>query len=212
VSRATTDHSLPHPDDWGLLAFSRVGFAAYRLAVGDTGIVFDICRLRRERDELVGELTVRCPLPGARTIGDVLSAGDFNLSSVQARTTRAKHLASRAQAADMDWEGWLTALALKTIDAERTGEPAQLLTDFPLPPPGQTEHDYLGLTLPKHDPAILFGHGGSAKSLLGLALAGHLVRAGEIVLYADWEATGSDHRTRLEWLYPPHGPAPPAVL
>jgi hypothetical protein len=212
VSRATKDASPPHPDDWGVLAFTRTGFAAYRLGIGETGIAFEICRLRRDREELIGELTVRCPLAGARTVGDILSSGDFNLSSVQARTTRARHLAGRALAPDMDWEGWLTALALQTIAAERTGEPAQLLTDFARPAPGQTEHDYLGLTLPKKDPAILFGHGGSAKSLLGLALAGHLSQQGEIVLYADWEATGADHHTRLRWIYPPNGHEPPAVL
>ncbi len=60
----------------------------YRLTVPAISAVFDIDRLRREHNELVGELCVRCGLPGARTVVDgILSTADFNCSSARALRT-----------------------------------------------------------------------------------------------------------------------------
>jgi hypothetical protein len=191
----------PHPNDWGPRTFNVTGFSAYRLAVPRAFLTFDIGRLRRERDELIGELVVRLNMAGARTIEGILSAGDFNLSSVQARSTRAKHLAQRALADDMDWEGWLSELCFRVIQAERTGDSISLLADVDLPPEAG-EFDLHGWTLPKKQPTILFGDGGSAKSLLSLWAAGQIALTGSRVLYADWESDGADHRRRLDKLYP----------
>jgi hypothetical protein len=210
VSRKLSDDpkAAPHPDDWGPRVFTNTGFSAYRMTAAKGSIVFDVTRLRRERDELIGELVVRCDFAGARTHDGILSAGDWNLSSVQARNTRAKHLEARAQTRDVDWEGWLQELAFRVLEAERTGHPAELLADIPIPPNGG-ELEAHGLVLPRRDPAILFGDGGSAKSLLSLAVACELVGQGEIVMYCDWEATGADHRQRLDLLYPSQ---PPPIL
>lgn len=199
----------PHPDDWGKREFHTTGFAAYRLSVPKANLTFDVSRLRREREELIGELTVRMDMAGARTVEGILSSGDFNLSSVQARSTRAKHLAARAVTSnDMDWEGWLSELCMKVITAERTGDPVSLLGDIE-PTTDLSEFDLHGWTLPRSQPAILFGDGGSAKSLLGLWVAGEMAMAGRRVMYVDWEADGSEHRGRLEKLYP-HG-IPPVI-
>lgn len=206
MSRGTKDKEPPHPDDWGARTFETTGFSAYRLSVPTAHLTFDIGRLRRERDELIGELTVRVEMAGARTIDGILSSGDFNLSSIQARSTRAKHLAGRASADDIDWEGLLHELCLKVVAAERTGAPAVLLGDIE-PSTEDAEFDLCGWTLPQRQPAILFGDGGSGKSLLSLWAAGELARAGQLVMYVDWESDGSDHRSRLDLLYPRGLPA-----
>src|SRR5437762_2668802 len=73
--------------------FQSLGDDQYRFTILEPGIQFEVDRLRRERHELVGEVTVRCDLAGARVVDGSLSVGDFNLSSIQARKTLAKHLA-----------------------------------------------------------------------------------------------------------------------
>src|SRR5689334_10070269 len=72
--------------------FRAIGDDRYLLAIEAAGIEIEIDRLRRERFELIGELSVRCDLPGARTVNRVLSAADFNLSSARSRQERAKLL------------------------------------------------------------------------------------------------------------------------
>jgi hypothetical protein len=210
VSRklSTEPDAAPHPDDWGPRIFEATGFSSYRMSVTKADIVFTVNRLRREREELLGELIVTCPLAGARTVNGVLSSGDFNLSSVQARATRAKHLAQRALTNDIDWEGWLHELCLSVLTAERTGQPAQLITDIP-PNENGGEFDVMGLMLPRRDPAILFGDGGSAKSLFALYASGILARQGELVMFCDWESSGPEHRDRFLALFPVD---PPGVL
>ena len=77
--------------------FRQLGEDHYRLTLDHAGIEFKIDRLRRERHELIGELTVRSSLSGARTFEGVLSVGDFNLSSVRARQDRGRYLERLAQ-------------------------------------------------------------------------------------------------------------------
>src|SRR5437867_1506097 len=81
-------------DDLGPRTFERSG-DGYRFILDYVGIDITIDRLRRERQhELIGELTVRCDLAGARTIDGILSAADFSLSSAPARQERARLLAT----------------------------------------------------------------------------------------------------------------------
>src|SRR5262249_55257401 len=85
--------------------FSALGEDRYRLSLPAVGVAFEIDRLRREHHELIGELSVRCDLPGARTIAGTLSVADYNLSSSRARSERAKLLAERSKADKLDWQG-----------------------------------------------------------------------------------------------------------
>ena len=75
--------------------FTGDGCDRYQLVFPHSGIQFEVDRLRRQRNELIGELTVRCDLPGARAVNGCLTVGDFNFSSVRARSDRAK-LADRS--------------------------------------------------------------------------------------------------------------------
>lgn len=172
----------------------------YLLEVPSLGSELRVERLRRERGELIGELTVASGLPGTRSESGTLHVADFNLSSARARTERARIVAERANTPDVDWIGLLEDLCQAVIAAERVGQPAQLLRDVPRPPDDDALDIDRGLRLPRRHPAILFGDGGDAKSYLALYFATRMAAAGLRVLYADWEFSGEDHRARLERL------------
>lgn len=176
------------------------GEGRHALHVPEYGLVFEVDRLRRDRHELWGELTVRADLAGAATVRGILNASDFNLSSARARQDRARLLAQRSAAADLDWFGYLEELCLSVLDAERAGTPIVWLPEVAQP----TAEDVLrfaGFALPRHHAGILFGDGGAMKSLLALWLAGMLTRAGLTVLFCDWELTDAEHRVRLDALF-----------
>src|SRR5262249_44047573 len=166
--------------------FVRVGDGHYRLDVPEACVTLDIDRLRRESGALVGELIVKSTLPGIPTHDGVLSAGDLNLSSVRARQDRGKYLTSRARVEEIDFVGLLEEFAQRVIATERAGTPAVLLRDLPRPSPDEALV-VDGLPLLRRHPLILFGDGGSAKSLLALHVAGRLDQIGIRTGYLDWE-------------------------
>lgn len=185
--------------------FVRLGDAHYRLTDIALGIMLDIDRLRRAGHELIGELGVACDLPGARTVDGYLSIADLNLSSATARGTRAKLLAERSQAPDIDWPGFVEELCQRTIAAERSGAPATPLHTFERST-ADAMYDVDGWPWPRAHPMITFADGGGLKSYLALYGAGVLSRCGVRVGYADWELSGGDHRDRLERLFGPDMP------
>lgn len=183
--------------------FQAFGNDRYRLTVPALGITVEIDRLRRERQELVGELSVRCELPGARTVDGNLSTADFNVSSAQARQTRAKMLSERANTgALVDWTGLVEEFCQRVLQADRIGQPAVDLRTLPRPSTDDDMLDAAGLVLPRRHPSILFGDGGAGKSYLALYLAGRIAEKGYSVALFDWELAGDDHRDRLERLFP----------
>jgi hypothetical protein len=187
--------------------FRAMGEDRYQLVIPELATVLELDRLRRERHELIGELSVKCGMPGARTVdGDSLSIADFNLSSARARQDRAKLLAARSDLGDFDWDGLVEELCQRVLKAERTGQPA---TDLRLVPRSMAGDDLIeieGFALPKRHPSILFGDGGTAKSYMALYVAGKLAQSGIPVAYFDWELAAEEHRDRLERLFPDHMP------
>lgn len=180
---------------------------SYALAYPKEGVLFVLDRLRRQHEQLVGELRVESVAPAARTVcGRLVSFGELNLSSTQARSTRARLLAQRAPIKGFDWIGALERLAFAVAEAERDGEPAADLRTFPLPE-AEPYYEVLGITLPKHHPTIIFGDGGSLKSYLALYIAGVLAQEGVAVGYLDYELDGSSHRGRLRRLFGDQEPA-----
>jgi len=176
----------------------------FSMEVPKYGIRFEVDRLRRHGDELIGELTVYCHLPGARVVNgsaDVLLSADFNFSSVRARQDRAKLLAIRARTSEeIDWYGLIEEFSQRVLLEERDGEPDIDLRS--LARPGRGDEIRIGnLPCPRRHPTILFGDGGTAKSYLALHAAGILAKAGLSVAFFDWELCGEDHRDRFELMF-----------
>lgn len=181
--------------------FETVEESHYRLSFPAIGVTFDIDRLRRERSELIGELSVSCTLPGAQTIDGSLSVGDFNLSSVRAGGERAKLLATRARASEIDWIGLIEELRQRVLQAERTGQPAIDLRTV-APPETDDTIQVHGMDLYRRHPAILFGDGGTLKSYFALNVLGQMAERGFRVGYFDWELSPEEHRERLGAIFP----------
>ena len=166
----------------------------YVLEWPQTATLIRLERLRRDRHELIGELTVDSGLKGRSRTGR-LTQGDFNLSSVRARTDRARALTGRLPG--LDWIGLLEELCQRVITAEKAGRPAVVLRDVER---AATDEDMTvdGVPLLRRHPVTLFGAGGDLKSLIALYWSTRLAAAGLRILYADWEFAAQDHRDRLE--------------
>jgi hypothetical protein len=159
--------------------FEAIGEDRYRLTVADLGITLELDRLRREHHELIGELSARCELPGARTVDGSLSIADLNLSSARARQDRAKLLKERANTGEqLDWVAILEEFSQRVLQADRMGLPAVDLRMIPRPAANEEMVEVSGLSLPRRHPTILFGDGGTGKSYLALWLAGRMVEMG----------------------------------
>jgi hypothetical protein len=180
--------------------FTAVGENRYRMSVPSIGVAFEIDRLRRDRHELVGELSVCCDLPGARTVNGVISTADFNVSSARARTERAKLLSDRVRASELDWLSLVEEFCQRVLSAQRAGQPAIDLRDLERPKPDDSLR-VEGICLPRRHPTIIFGDGGAAKSYTALYLAGRLAQQGMSIGLFDWELAGEDHRDRFERLF-----------
>lgn len=180
--------------------FAVIDGGRYRME--GSGCTLEIDYLRREHGQLKGELMVRCDLPGALTFhGGVLAVGDINLSAPRTRQSHAKYLAARAQTGDeVDWTGLLEDFAQRVITAERNGDPSVELGSVEEAPPDSYMR-VLGWPLLANGPVILFGDGGTCKSLLALYAAGLIAQRDKAVGYFDWEWDPGIHKKRLRKLF-----------
>lgn len=185
--------------------FRERGDQHYSLEILPIGITMDVDRLRRQSGELIGELSVSVgpKFREAKAYNGVISVGDLNLSSVQARTTRAKLLAERSGAGHLDWHGFLEELCIRTTQAERQGKPAVVLADMDLVAERVEHWEVDGIPILKDLPMVLYGDSGGGKSYLALYVAGMLAQMDVNVLYADWEFSLQEHRKRLGELFHP---------
>lgn len=174
--------------------------ARYRLTHAEQGIVLEVSRLRRQYQNLVGELAVSCGLLGTRNVDGVISVANFNLSEARARRDRAQILSANSRTNKIDWLTLLETLCQRVLAAERQGTPAVVLSDLPRPTP-DAEHDVDGFRVPSAHASILFGDGGTLKSMTALQVAGRLVNAGHRVALIDWELDQWTHRLRIERLF-----------
>jgi hypothetical protein len=167
--------------------------------------MIEVDRLRRESNELIGELCVRCSLPGVRSYEGALSIADMNLSSARARQDRARILGQMTNfGAKEDWINWLGHLeefCQRVLLTDRKGDGCIDLRELDKPDSNDTIR-LAGIELPRRHPTVVFGDGGAAKSYTALYLAGLLSKSGVNVALFDWELAGEDHRERLERLFP----------
>jgi AAA domain-containing protein len=189
-------HVLGGARDW--IAKPGIG---YDMLIPDIGVYFSLSRIRRDKSETIGLLTVRVTFRGARNVfNGLLSSADFNCSSLRARNERAKHLRERGRADDIDWSGLLEEFCIRVLESEEEGEPEMALEKVPYNEANNVELVAGGMPLLRRLPSIWFGDGGAAKSYLALYAAIDLAQHGENVLYCDWEFSGEEHRHRLHRL------------
>jgi hypothetical protein len=185
--------------------FEVVGDQRYRMTTRSTHIRLELQHLRRESHNAWGELRVAVNgfFPGAKHFRDgLIHVGDWNLSAVQSRQTRAKLLAERSGDKDVDWYGLLEEFAIETLAAESAGTPAVRLRDVPEPDESHVaEWDVGGIPILADLPMVMFGDASSGKSLLALWIAGTLATRGIPVLYADWEFSATEQRKRFRRLF-----------
>lgn len=187
--------------------FEANGEDSYRMVIPLWSMTLEVTRLRRERQNLVGELTVYCGLPGARAVDGIISAGDFNFSSVEMRWRRAKILDTNAcTRGAIDWSTVLEELCLRIIQADRAGQPAVMMGK----PKPEYRRDLMynidGLMLLQKHPTIIFGGPETNKSYIALRALGKLAEQGKNVMYVDWELGLDDHEFRLSELFPDGAP------
>ncbi len=201
---APEERRKPRPEDWGERRFDVVADGEhYRLTVPGLGITCDFDRLRLDRGELRGHLTVRAELAGARAIDGtgVLLSGMFGASSLTTRKQLASVLADRADAHDVDWHGLLEELCLRTDAAFRTGQPVVRLRAVPLAPPADDVFDVIGVRILRRHSTMVYGLGDSLKSFIMALVLGTLETRGIRTLLVDWEMSETDHKRRLVQLF-----------
>lgn len=162
--------------------------------------------------EVAGEVSVYSM---ARELPELLHASRLSLTSVRAREDLARYLKQRTPGEpDLDWRTMVEASAVHAVQAFRRGEPGILLRDVPRP---VADRHLLPWAL-ADEMALLFGDGGDGKSMLALATAAAIASGRADVVdvapterrrvgYFDWEASGADHRDRLERICGPDMPA-----
>ena len=194
---------VPTDFDDATQRLTRLSEGCYELVWPELGIQFGVDHMRRGRDgDLKGELTVTTSLPGAKTVADgVLLWTSTNFSSQRVRASVAKACQERS-GAKLDWVGALESLSIQVGRSEAAGTVAiKPLSDYALPPEDDAQ-DWVvhGLPLARDLPTIIYGPGGSGKSLVALSICQQLAERGIKCLYVDWEFEGAQHRKRLAQL------------
>ena len=178
--------------------FTQIAEGQYSLDFPELGVTLACAYLRRERQrDLHGELVVHCSIAGSRNINGILSSSNMNFSSQPARQKMATFLAGRSKSPELDWISALEIFCFRITEAETTGSPIKPLADYDLP--SAVDHWLVDdIPILKDHPMVVFGDGGTSKSMLALHISIKLAQNyGVRVLYADWEFSPESHRDRL---------------
>lgn len=203
--------------------FRRVGLA-YRLIAEKAQVEIQARHLKRSsREGWIGEVEVRVNWENVPTIkGNILHKAQFNFSSTAARVTLGKFLAQRTpdHSERWDWQRAIEKLCVEVANAEEAGEP---VVDV-----GQDEvrasqvRWAIDPIAPDEVTSLLYGPGGSGKSVFALA-CGLSINAGrEIipglkpakkgpVLYLDWETDRYVVNDRIVAIARGAGIKPPSI-
>lgn len=166
--------------------------------------------LRASGGELRGELRVLVD-------GRHLSAGTFNLSSLSARASTARLLATRSPG--LKWAEILERICVSVLATEGAGEPAVVIGRRR---ESTSETRLLAPLLPVGKPSVLFAPGGAGKTTLGAAMAVSVSTGCEVipgwhpstshpVVVLDWESSSADWSTLLADIADGAGIDPPKV-
>lgn len=186
---------------------------------------FRFTHIKRSGETLSGELGVYTNLEGVKTNNGLMHLARFNVLSSTTRSSLSKQLASRAPGHDMDWYDGLETMCQSVIRAEQHEDEAVET--------GNDEEDHGSnpfLVEPfilHNQPSMIFGPGGSGKSLIALACSMSLVTGREIipgiiphgidrgtgrVLYLDWETDRETVNRRINKIARGHGFPAPKIL
>jgi hypothetical protein len=176
-------------------------------------VIFGFDHLRDHSEGLAAEVTA--------TVAEGPAAGQqhwarLNLASTNGRRDFTKALLTLD--AQLACTGLLDTVCRVVVKKHRLGEPARELIAAPRPPDSWLLEDWI----PRREPTVLFGDGGSGKSLFALAFAmagltgQPLCRSSrwqvvplKAVLYLDWESNYTTHAARLWGLSRMHGTGDP---
>jgi len=165
-------------------------------------LAFDLVRAERSGD-VTAEIEVTSTAP---TVAGVIHHARVNLVGTRSRQELAKHLAGRTPGIATDWPTVVEIACREVLRAYRAGAPAVLLRDVPPASAEDTGYALAPLAL-SGMPSCIFGDGGSAKSLLALAV-GAAIHTGQPMAgleperprrvgLLDWEMDAHAHRDRL---------------
>lgn len=161
-----------------------------------------VSRLHAHKDgRVTGELKITTSAPGYRPH---LHQAQLNFIATNSKASLAKHL--EQQMNGVDWPTIIEQISCCVLDRMRQGEPViDLWSNAEMTAPGYILHPLL----PERMPTVIYGLGGTGKSLLCLALAvcaqlpwednplGLQVTKRTPVMYLDWEMDSEDVNWRL---------------
>jgi len=169
------------------------------------GIGFE--QLREKPDGLHGELSVQTIDASGGKNGHIHWAR-LNLSSTSARLALARFLATRVKRGAVDWHSLIEYACTATALKFREGTPAEGLSTVTTPP---DKRYALYPMLPLGQTCVLYGDGGSGKSLLAMSIAIAMATQHPLpsgfrpmlscsALYLDYETNKEEQASRLRLL------------
>ena len=171
-------------------------------------ITVDVSRIRESsRGDVTAEFRIKGrPIGAGMTVG---SRSRLNMLSASTKRSTAKEMFERGPDY-LDDGGWRTLLEMacdKVLDLHRQGAPAVDMATYQAPYSGPRYR--LWPILEERQPTVVFGDGGSGKSMFA-AMAGQLVVTGRdhvglkpyigSVLYCDYETDVTTTAERVKWL------------
>lgn len=173
----------------------------------DEGIGIGFENIREHSDGLHGEVSIQTVNGVGEKQGHIHWAR-LNLSSSSSRQSLSKLLSTRVKGEPIDWLNLLESACTMTAHAVRAPAP---LVDIASVTPSRADAYCVAPLLPLHETSILYGDGGSGKSLLALTLA--VAVAGNValpwplraavtgpVIYLDYETSKEEQAFRLQAL------------
>ena len=176
----------------------------YQFAWAQEGVSILLDRLQEDTKQVVtAEMTIQQSVTDRPSH---LHQARVNLTSTTARTTVAKHVATRADAPDVDWVGIIEQACTLTLRAFRQGEPVHQVGNMP---PREAPRFRLEPLFYEGQPNLIYGPGGIGKSFLGVLFALMVQTGAEItgftprignVLYLDYETSKEEIDERVQLL------------